>query len=474
MTGSTRALLLASLALVSCAVPLQLTGVSLAGAEFGESIPGTYEKDYIYPTQAEVDYFVGKGMNLLRIPFRWERLQRTLGGDFDSDEQGRLTRIVNYATGKGAHVLLDPHNYARWNGKIIGSSDLPYAQYVEFWKRLTAIFKSNDMVVFGLMNEPKEMDTDQWFAGAKAAYTAIRAVTKTHLILVPGNGYTGAHSWLGTWYGKSNANAWDSAGFPKDSRLMIEVHQYLDSDHSGTHDVCDPASQQTKNIEGFTAWAKERGLKAVLGEFGAGNNANCKDGIAAMLSYMEAHSDVWYGWSWWAAGPWWQPDYFLSLEGTTGNDKPQMAWLTAHIHSGAVDPISSAAHASSSSAHHASSSAQPVVSSEHASSVPAQASSSARPASSVPGPVVSSEAPVPASSSKRSESSAQHASSSKKSGSSAAHVSSSAKHQSSSKKTASSSKEHAASSTPAHHSHYSSSAAVAFPAIALMTLVLAF
>ena len=52
----------------------QLTGVNLAGAEFGEgSLPGTYGQHYTYPTHAEVDYFTGIGMNVFRVPFRWER-----------------------------------------------------------------------------------------------------------------------------------------------------------------------------------------------------------------------------------------------------------------------------------------------------------------------------------------------------------------------------------------------------------------
>jgi endoglucanase len=50
--------------------------VNLAGADFGEgNLPGTFDVDYTYPTFEEVDYFVGKGMNVFRIPFRWERLQ---------------------------------------------------------------------------------------------------------------------------------------------------------------------------------------------------------------------------------------------------------------------------------------------------------------------------------------------------------------------------------------------------------------
>ncbi|HEY2826110.1 MAG TPA: hypothetical protein VGJ04_00800, partial [Pirellulales bacterium] len=63
---------------ISQAGELTYTGVNLSGAEFGQgSLPGTYNSAYTYPTNAEVDYYTNKGMNTLRMPFRWERLQRT-------------------------------------------------------------------------------------------------------------------------------------------------------------------------------------------------------------------------------------------------------------------------------------------------------------------------------------------------------------------------------------------------------------
>lgn len=47
---------------------LALTGVNLAGAEFGHhvALPGEYGTHYAYPTEAEVDYFMAKGMNVFR------------------------------------------------------------------------------------------------------------------------------------------------------------------------------------------------------------------------------------------------------------------------------------------------------------------------------------------------------------------------------------------------------------------------
>jgi endoglucanase len=176
------------------------TGVNLAGAVFGEgSLPGTYGIHYTYPTAAEIDYFVGKGANTFRLPFRWERLQQTLNAPFNSAELSRLDNFINYATSHGAHVVLDPHNYARYHGNVIGSAAVPHSAFADFWTRLANEYMDNERVIFGLMNEPNSMPTEQWRDGAQAAISAIRNTGATNLIFVPGNAWTGAHSWSDNW-----------------------------------------------------------------------------------------------------------------------------------------------------------------------------------------------------------------------------------------------------------------------------------
>ena len=65
-------LLAAPLAAASCDQDVALKGVNLAGAEFnGSKLPGVLYKDYIYPNDAEFDYFASIGANVIRLPFRW-------------------------------------------------------------------------------------------------------------------------------------------------------------------------------------------------------------------------------------------------------------------------------------------------------------------------------------------------------------------------------------------------------------------
>lgn len=310
-------------------------GVSLAGAEFAAdpwgngTFPGTYGVHYIYPTTAEVSYFGGKKMNTLRLPFRWERLQPNLQQAFDSAEWARLDGFVSQATAAGMTVVLDPHNYARWHTNLVGAG-VSNEAFADFWGRLAAAYKGNARVAFALMNEPHDMGTEQWLSAANAAVAAIRAAGANNLLLVPGNGWTGAHSWDQSWYGSPNATVMLGLVDPADNHAF-EVHQYLDADSSGNSGSCVSTTIGVERLTAFTAWLRSHAKRGFLGETAGGNNATCQAAIDGMLAYLSSNRDVWAGWTWWAAGPWWG-DYMFSIEPrSNGSDAPQMGWLTPYL-----------------------------------------------------------------------------------------------------------------------------------------------
>src|SRR6185436_12762472 len=70
--------------------------------------------------------------------------------------------------------------------------------------------------------------------------------------------------------------------------------------------------------------------KGFLGEFGGGNNGTCLGAIDNIVDHLEANADVYIGWTYWAAGPWWG-SYFTSLEPSGGADKAQMDALEPHL-----------------------------------------------------------------------------------------------------------------------------------------------
>ncbi|WP_103665925.1 cellulase family glycosylhydrolase [Gracilimonas amylolytica] len=309
-----------------------LKGVNLAGAEFGEgNLPGNYGSDYIYPNEEEIDYFTDKGMNVFRIGFRWERLQREQFAELHQTELSRMNSIVNYATAKGAYVLLNPHNYSRYYGEVVGQGGVPREAFADFWAKVAEVYKDNPYVMFGLVNEPHDMSTEVWRDNANAAIAAIRETGAENLITVPGNGWTGAHSWNDNWYGTPNTEAMLEITDPIDN-IAFEVHQYLDSNSSGASQTCVNSTIGAQRLEGFTEWLREHDKVGFLAEFGAASNSTCNAAITDMLEYLEDNKDVYMAWTWWAAGPWWGNSYFLSIEPySNGDDKPQMALLEPYL-----------------------------------------------------------------------------------------------------------------------------------------------
>ena len=94
------------------------------------------------------------------------------------------------------------------------------------------------------------------------------------------------------------------------------MHQYLDSDGSGTSETCVSSTIGAERLQAATAWLKQHNLKGLLGEIGAGSNAACITAVQGALCEMQ-QSGVWLGALWWAAGPWWG-DYYQSIEPPSG------------------------------------------------------------------------------------------------------------------------------------------------------------
>lgn len=90
------------------------------------------------------------------------------------------------------------------------------------------------------------------------------------------------------------------------------MHQYLDSDGSGTSATCVSSTIGAERLAAATAWLKANNKKGFLGEIGAGSNDACISAVKGALCAMQ-QSGVWIGALWWAAGPWWGTYVFPSI-----------------------------------------------------------------------------------------------------------------------------------------------------------------
>jgi len=108
-----------------------------------------------------------------------------------------------------------------------------------------------------------------------------------------------AHSWISS----GTADAMKTLTDPSD-KIIYEMHQYLDSDGSGTATACVSSTIGKERIAVATQWLKDNKKKGILGETAGGANSQCIAALSGMLQNMLDNSDVWTGWMWWAAGPW--------------------------------------------------------------------------------------------------------------------------------------------------------------------------
>ncbi|KAF8656235.1 hypothetical protein AX16_002671 [Volvariella volvacea WC 439] len=294
------------------ATKFRFFGVNQAGAEFGENvIPGELGTHYTWPSPSSIDYFVNQGFNTFRVAFKIERLSPPgtgLTGPFDQAYLNGLKTIVNYITGKNAYAVLDPHNYMRYNGNVITST----SNFQTWWNKLATEFRSNTRVIFDVMNEPYQIDASVVFNLNQAAINGIRASGATsQLILVEGTAWTGAWSWESS----GNGAVFGAIRDPNNN-TAIEMHQYLDSDSSGTSATCVSSTVGVERLRVATDWLRRNNLKGFLGEMGAGSNDVCIAAVKGALCAMQ-QSGVWIGYLWWAAGPWWGT-YFQSIEPPNG------------------------------------------------------------------------------------------------------------------------------------------------------------
>jgi len=116
-------------------------------------------------------------MNVFRLPVGWQFLvNNNLGGTLDATNLAKYDQLVQGCLSRSATTLciIDIHNYARWNGGVIGQGGPTDEQFVSLWTQLAAKYKGSERVVFGLMNEPHDVDIARWAVTVQAVVTAIR------------------------------------------------------------------------------------------------------------------------------------------------------------------------------------------------------------------------------------------------------------------------------------------------------------
>ncbi len=311
-------------------------GVNLAGAEFAEeNMPGILDEQYTYPNAEELDYYKSKGLTLIRLPFRWERIQLSFGESLETENINKIKEVVKMATDREMQVILDLHNYGRYrlNGsdEIIGSDQVSIANVKDLWTKLAAEFKGETNIWgYGIMNEPHDMlSNTSWFSIAQEIINGIRSIDTKTTIIVSGDSWSSAERW------KEESDNLKNLVDPS-NKIIYEAHVYFDANAGGFYgDSYDDesASPQTgvNRVQPFIDWLKENNLRGYIGEYGIpDDDARWLTTLDNFLTHIKNNC---INGTYWAGGPWWGTDK-MAIDPTddtgesnplSGAERPQMS-----------------------------------------------------------------------------------------------------------------------------------------------------
>lgn len=217
---------------------MQVAGAQKWNEQNTNRRPGVHNKDYWYASQETMHYLKSKGTDIIRLPFRWERLQPRLGGALDGAELDHLKACVDRAGKAGIEVILSLQNYAGYwierRGRPyklrLGTPGLPEERFYGIWRELSSNFKNTPTVVaYDLMNEPDNRggmgaggfgsDERAWEVYSQRCLNVVRGNGDGKLIMV--GGMSGPRNWA-----RTHPSKWitDPAG-----NHMYSTHHYFDT-----------------------------------------------------------------------------------------------------------------------------------------------------------------------------------------------------------------------------------------------------
>ncbi len=343
----------------------QFVGINLSGLEFGKVIDpfvipnlSAEDADGKQSDLADTQAFVKAGMNTVRVPISWGYLQLEGPGKGELNQDyffSYLKPLLETLTSAHVNALVDLHAYMRYSifgqeysgcgadGKCPdGTLVLDANTYQDVWTKLYTLMKNDpkinmDYILVDLVNEPVDVPNDAVFTIQAQVIKSLRQQGYQGYILVEGNAWSGLHSWTATWTSTDGNASYSNAllfsrenfaraGITDLSKIIINAHQYLDSNYSGTHDTCQTdltsVGDSGFNLTAFTDYLQKNHLKAMVTEFGGGrDSASCQIALTKFVNYLQdnAAKDKDYGfigWTIWSTGHGWG-DYNLRVTPTS-------------------------------------------------------------------------------------------------------------------------------------------------------------
>lgn len=150
--------------------PVRLHGVNIPSLEWGNGEPNAGSNP-CFAGQSILDS-VRKALgvyqvNLIRLPISQDRWWNAVDGQGDS-YRATVDAVIQLIADAGAYVDLDLHwsDAGAW-GQNIGQHNMPDDNTATVWADLAWRYQNNPAVLFGLYNEPRDVDWSTWRDGGQ-------------------------------------------------------------------------------------------------------------------------------------------------------------------------------------------------------------------------------------------------------------------------------------------------------------------
>ncbi|KAL9028894.1 MAG: hypothetical protein Q9196_002802, partial [Gyalolechia fulgens] len=137
---------------------------------------------------AQMKHFANDdGLNAFRLPVGWQFLVDAPGAPLNAGNLKQYDALVQACLATGSLCIIDIHNYARWDGLIIGQGGPTDEQFANLWSQLATQYAKSPKVAMGIVNEPHEVPSiTQWAQTCQTVVDAIRKAGATeNYIMLP-------------------------------------------------------------------------------------------------------------------------------------------------------------------------------------------------------------------------------------------------------------------------------------------------
>lgn len=247
-------------------------------------------------TKSMIDMVKSAGFNAVRIPVSWA--DHMNGDTIDEAWLSRVNEVVDYVINNGMYAIINVHHddYT-WLNPTKADESKVKARLVKIWEQLSTRFKNYDEhLLFEGMNEPRVIGgQDEWTCGTEEEREVINNLFAAFVETVrKSGGNNSSRTLIITGHAAAmDETAIKAIKIPNDDHIAVSIHAYspwsFAGDDNGTSTFSDSdKSELDKNFDLIKSTFIDKGIPAIIGEFGSVNKNNEGDRVKHMEYYVKA------------------------------------------------------------------------------------------------------------------------------------------------------------------------------------------